>query len=193
MKRLPLISSLFAFALFCISLSYWGLQWLTPHSRSVALPVQSNALEPASGQWGSLFGLSQSQQPVASNYQLKGVILAKHAAHSLAIISANGKPGIPLAAGQDIAPGVQLKEITETAIVIIDNGVSKRIELPQNKSSNGLIAISTPADLSSAAVVAPPAFPPHTEPAAHHVPAAPMVTPGFPVASLPAVMPGASQ
>jgi len=197
MKRLPLLCSVIAFALLCVTVSFWGLRIFKPQNRSVAAPAQQSNIEPGSGQWGSLFGAAPSSQIATSNYQLKGVIIAKRPAESLAIVSANGKPAQSVAIEQQIAAGVVLKEVHEQYVLMSENGVIRRIDLPQNAMVN--IAANPvrppPTEIAGINPVAPVAFPAHTaQTPAPGGPApvpSPVVTPGLSTASLPAVMPGA--
>lgn len=131
MKRLPLLMSFVMFILLCMSLSYWGMQVFKPKVRSVNAPVNANAVEPGEGQWGSVFGLNPLAEAAASNYQLKGVVVAVHALDSAAILSADGKPSQTIAVGKELSPGVILQEVHATHIVISEAGVIKRVELPQ--------------------------------------------------------------
>lgn len=130
MKRLPLLMSFVMFILFCMSLSYWGMQVFKPKVRSVNAAVNTNSFEPGEGQWGSLFGRNPLVEAAVSNYQLKGVVVAAHDLDSAAIVSADGKPSQTIAVGKELSPGVILKEVHETHIVISETGVIKRVELP---------------------------------------------------------------
>ncbi|MBC3932773.1 type II secretion system protein N [Undibacterium curvum] len=201
MKRLPVISGLIAFALLCMTLSFWGLKFFKVQSRGVAAPVQQSTLEPGSGQWGGIFGDSALPQAAISNHQLKGVVLARRANESAAVISTDGKPGRAVGIGAELAPGVVLKEVYAQYILISDNGALKRLELPQSAviqlaATPPVAAYATPAapENPNPSPVAPAGFPPHGAPANVPPGGAPMVVPGLPVASLPAVMPtGAPQ
>ena len=189
MKRLPLISTVLIFVLLCVSVSFWGMRIFTPQNRSVAIPSQQENIEPGAGQWGGLFGNNQVAQVAASNYQLKGVILAKKTAESLAIVVANNKPAQTVAIGKELAAGVVLKEVHEQYVLISEANAIRRIDLPQN----AVISItSTQFQPGSLPPVAPPAFPAHTG-NVMPPPNVPMVTPGLPAASLPSAMPGAAQ
>lgn len=131
MKRLPLLMSFVMFVLFCMSLSYWGMQVFKPKVRSVNAPINTNTTEPGEGQWGSLFGRNPLAEAVVSNYQLKGVVVAAHAKDSAAILSADGKPSQTVAVGKELSPGVTLQEVHQTHIVISEAGAIKRVDLPQ--------------------------------------------------------------
>ena len=131
MKRLPLAMSFVMFILFCMSLSYWGMQVFKPKVRTVNAPVNTSSFEPGEGQWGSLFGRNPLVEAAVSNYQLKGVVVAGLASGSAAILSADGKPSQTIAVGRELSQGVILKEVHETYIVISEAGLIKRVELPQ--------------------------------------------------------------
>ena len=130
MKRLPLVMSFVMFILFCMSLSYWGMQVFKPKVRSVNAPVNTSTFEPGEGQWGSLFGRNPLVEAAVSNYQLKGVVMAGRSFDSAAILSADGKPSQTIAVGKELSQGVILKEVHETYIVISESGQIKRVELP---------------------------------------------------------------
>ncbi len=156
MKRAPLIVSFLMFITLCMSLSFWGIHLFKPQARAVAVPMQSAAFEPGAGQWGSVFGQSQVAQ-AASNYQLKGVILAVRQIESVAIISANGRPAQAVGINQELSPGVTLKAVYDQYILISENGISKRVELPPSATIT-----SAPISPNGAATMAPPnpiAFP----------------------------------
>lgn len=199
MKRLPLVISFFSFILLCMSLSFWGLRIFKPQARNVAAPALQASFEPGGGQWGTLFGNNQIAQMAASNYQLKGVVVARRTQDSAAIVSANGKPTQSVGVGQELAAGVTLKEVHDQYILISEGGAIRRIDLPQ-PSPASRISLQTEnsqfAGGSQSVRSSPVAFPAHSRnptaplPIAPGVPpSGPMVTPGLPTASLPAVMP----
>lgn len=136
MKRLPLLLSFVMFIALCLSLSYWGMQMFKPAVRAVSAPVSAAAFEPGVGQWGSVFGRNPLAEVAASNYQVKGVVVAADARDSAAIISADGKPALTIAVEQELSPGVKLVEVHEAYILISEAGLIKRIELPQATSSS---------------------------------------------------------
>lgn len=196
MKRLPVVVTFFVFIALCISLSFWGLRLFKPQVRNVAAAFQQNSYEPGTGQWGNIFGSSQIVQNSASNYQLKGVVLAKHGNESLAIISANGKPALAIAMNKEFASGVVLKEVHDRFVVISESGIMRRVELPQTPEIVHSPMQIPPLNQENIVPpqVAPVAFPApkHNQPPGGPVsaPPPPMVTPGLPTASLPDAMPG---
>lgn len=199
MKRLPVLVTFLMFIALCASLSFWGLRLFKPQARAVAAVFQQGSYEPGAGQWGGIFGASQAMQASATNYQLKGIVLAKREEKSLAIISVNGKPALAVAMNKEIAPGVTLKEVHAQYVMVSESGIMRRVDLPQlPEMTHGSMQIPS---LNPGATVppqvAPVAFPPPKRNEAPGGPVSspppPMVTPGLPTASLPATMPGGQQ
>ncbi|GGC91795.1 type II secretion system protein N [Undibacterium terreum] len=184
MKRLPLYASFAVFILLCVSLSYWGLRMFRPVVRPLAVPAAAPVFEPAPGQWGGLFGASQVAQ-AASNYQLKGVVVAKRPQESVAIIGVNGQATLAVAVNSELSPGIKVTEVHDGYIILSEGGVNKRVDLPASKSSSAILSPVTPnAPSAPSAPLSPP--PP---PSLSRNGPPPMSV--IPAASLPAVMPGA--
>jgi general secretion pathway protein C len=151
MKRLPLIISFLMFILLCMSLSYWGMQMFKPKVRPVSAPQNTSTFEQLVGQWGSVFGRSPIAQMAASNYQLKGLVVAPHAQDSVAIVSADGKPEQALAIGRELSPGVKLLVVRPTHIIVSESGVDKRIDLPKSSVvTSGISVFPAPSPIASA-------------------------------------------
>lgn len=136
MKRLPLFVSILLFAALCMSATYWAMQWLKPPQRPVAAPPQVAQAEPSLIAAAGLFG-GRAVAAVASNYQLKGVVAAALGKESAAILSADGKPAQAYRVGAEVAPGVSLKEVHPQYVLLSENGVMKRVELPANAKMAG--------------------------------------------------------
>ena len=131
MKKIPLISSVVLFALLCVSASYWVLQFIKPPVRKIIAPppvVQVADVESVA----TLFGGALT---VASNYQLKGIVLANPMKQSVAIIAVDGKATQAYPMDTEISNGVRLVEVHADYVLLLDNGVSKRVDLPQDAKS----------------------------------------------------------
>ena len=118
------------------------------------------------GQWGNLFGGAQVAQVTASNYDLKGIIIAKKNDESLAIMMPTGKPAQTIALNAEIAPGAVLKEIHDNYVMISEAGVMRRVSLPENAPlTNGAASVrgvgAELPQITPTSAVAPVAFPPH--------------------------------
>ncbi len=131
MKKLPLISSLCLFIILCISGSYWILQLMKPVARKIVAPPQPEAVATVD----SVAGLFGGALAVASNYQLKGIIVANPVSQSGAILAVDGKPAQAYRLNSEISPGIALTEIHAGYILLLDHGNSKRVDLPQEASS----------------------------------------------------------
>ncbi|MFZ6749720.1 type II secretion system protein N [Undibacterium sp. Ren11W] len=175
MKRLPLIVSFFVFVALCMSISYWGIQMFKPKARAVAAPQNNSNFEQLLGQWGSVFGRSPSAQMAASNYQLKGVVVAPQTQDSAAIISTDGRPEQALAIGKELAPGVKLIEVHPAFILVSEAGVSKKIDLPQAVVNAGISF--NPSPPSSGMATNPPPVNPNQELPTASLPAPPAPLP----------------
>lgn len=129
MKRWPLIASFVLFVALCASTAYWAMQWFTPPARPVAAPLQETQVAPDPGAAASLLG-GHSVATLASNFQLKGVVMASDPDQSVAILAVNGKPAQAIRTNKEVVPGVTVKEVHKHHVLLIDSGVIKRVELP---------------------------------------------------------------
>ena len=153
MKRLPLIASFVLFIALCVSAAYWVMQLYNPPLRVVAAPPQTAQSAPKLDAAAGLFG-GRSNAVVASNFQLKGVVVASNPAESVAILAANGKPAQAIRTEEEVVPGVTVKEVNRRYVLLSDGGVIKRVDLSENAkaqmkvdtSSNAAGASSSPAN-----------------------------------------------
>lgn len=129
MKRGPLVISFVLFVALCASGAYWAMQLLKPPTRAVAAPPPAPRYVPNLGAAAGLFG-GQARVAVAANYQLKGVVMSGTPGQSVAIIAAEGKPAEAVRAGREFSPGVTVKEVHRNYVLLSENGVEKRVELP---------------------------------------------------------------
>lgn len=134
MKRLPALASFILFIALCASIAYWAMQLFKPQARPVAAPPP--AAQPAANidAAAGLFG-GRSSVAVASNYQLRGVVVSGNADESVAILATEGKPAQAIRANMEVAPGVKVQEVHRGYVVLSEHGVPKRVELPQESKS----------------------------------------------------------
>ena len=129
--RLPgLVSLLLLIALWACS-AYWAMRLVRPPVRAVAAPPQADVpqidVAPAAG----LFG-GHRTATVASNYQLTGVVVAKEAGESVAILSADGKPARAVMQGREVLPGTTVKDVKATYVLLSKDGILQRVMLPED-------------------------------------------------------------
>lgn len=144
MKKMPLLVNFVFFIALCASMTFWALRFFKPQSRDIAAPAIEVNFEPGVGQWGALFGRSAVATVAASNYALKGVVVAHRPADSAAILIADGKAPQTVAIGRELSPGVKLQEVHEGYIVISEAGVIKRVDLPAPTPINQGVQPYTP-------------------------------------------------
>ena len=92
MKRLPVFVSFVMFIALCISGTYWVTKLFKAPARPVAAPPPAPQVEVNLAAAASLFGGRPAAAAVASNFQLKGGVVAGKPEESVAILSADGKP-----------------------------------------------------------------------------------------------------
>jgi general secretion pathway protein C len=131
MKRMQLITSFVLFIALCVSAAYWGMQLFKPPARAVAAPPQTNQPAPSLDAAAGLLG-GHSTSVVASNFQLKGVVMASNPVDSVAILAANGKPAQAVRTNAEVVPGVTVTEVQRDHVLLSEHGVIKRVELPKD-------------------------------------------------------------
>jgi general secretion pathway protein C len=165
MKRLPQVVSFVLFVALCASAAYWAMQLFKPPVRPVAAPPRVAKAEVKPESAAALFGGGRSQVDVASNYQLRGVIVSGTGRESVAILSADGKPAQAIRVAAEVMPGVTVKEVHRDHVLLSEGGVTKRVELPESAKDQVDVATASPVPTAPARpsvtrpppVVAPPA------------------------------------
>ncbi|MBC7513198.1 MAG: hypothetical protein H7234_02045 [Herminiimonas sp.] len=131
MKRMPLLVTFLLFVALCASMAYWGLQLVRPPVRALAAPVVATPPELPLDVAALLFGGRPLAVGAASNYQLKGVVVAANGRESVAILSADGKPAQAVGLNTEFQPGVSVREVHGQYILLSEGGVMKRVALPE--------------------------------------------------------------
>ncbi|MGZ3237027.1 MAG: type II secretion system protein N, partial [Burkholderiaceae bacterium] len=132
MKRLSVFVSFILFIALCISGTYWATRLFKPSVRPVVAPPPVAHVDVNLTAASALFGGRPASAAVASNFQLKGVVVADKPEESVAILSADGKPPQSVAMNAEVMPGVTVKEVHAKYVVLSDGGVNKRVELPES-------------------------------------------------------------
>ncbi|HVK95292.1 MAG TPA: type II secretion system protein N, partial [Noviherbaspirillum sp.] len=152
------MTSFLLFILLCASLAYWGLQLFKPPLRPVAAPPTTAQAEVRPQAAAVLFGGRAGNAEVASNYQLQGVIFSGNPRDSVAILQVEGKPVQAIRVGREVVPGVMVEEVHRDYVLLSENGVSKRVELPENATESVGLGGVSPVPVQQS--VAPPPVPP---------------------------------
>lgn len=147
MKRMPLIASFVLFIALCVSVAFWAMQLFNPPLRAVAAPPQAGQSAPSLDAAASLLG-GRSNTAVASNFQLKGVVVASDPAESVAILSANGKAALAIRTNRDVQPGVTLVEVHRDHVLLSEGGMIKRVDLPIDTKQRAGAITSSPVNSS---------------------------------------------
>lgn len=163
MKRWPLLASFVMFIALCASATYWSLQLFKPAVRPVAAAPRAARPEQKLDAAAGLFGGRRAAVAVASNFQLKGVVVANNASESVAILSADGKPAQAVGVGSEIMPGVTVKEVNAQYVLLSEGGVVKRVELPESAKSQGRMDMAPPLPPQAQTPAPSPVPPPATQ------------------------------
>ena len=131
MKRWPLITTFVLFIALCVSAAYWAMQLFKPQQREVASSPPSSQPAPRLEAAAGLLG-GRSSFAVASNFQLKGVVVASDPTESVAILATNGKPAQAIRTNAEVAPGITVKEVHNRYVLLSEDGVIKRVDLPES-------------------------------------------------------------
>lgn len=160
MKRLPVFVSFVLFIALCVSATYWATRLFKRPERPVGAPQQVARVEVNLAAASALFGGRPASAAVASNFQLKGVIVADKPSDSVAILSADGKPPQSVAMNMEVMPGITVKEVHAKYVVLSDGGVNKRVELPENAQQLRVDSVGNDAQPPSPPVTMAPTLAP---------------------------------
>lgn len=130
MKRMPRLVSFLLFVALCATAAYWILQFWRPPVRAMAAPaapvVADIALDAAAG----LFGGRPVAAVEATNFQLKGIVLADNRSESVAILATDGKPARAVRVNSEFQPGVTVREVHAQYVLLSEGGALKRVAMP---------------------------------------------------------------
>jgi general secretion pathway protein C len=141
MKRLPLAAVFILFIALSASAAFWGMQLFKPAQRPVAAPPASR-IDARPEAAASLFGGRLQGMTVASNFELLGVVASGTGKESIAIIAADGSPAEAKRVNSEVAPGVRIKEVHPKYVLLVENGVTKRVDLPESAKGQGNISMA---------------------------------------------------
>jgi general secretion pathway protein C len=137
MKPQALAASFILFVALCASVAYWGMQLFKPPVRPVAAPHEVKPeIHPEAV--SMIFGGRPPSTAVASNYQLKGVVVSGTPDESVAILETMGKPPKAVAVNAEVTSGVVVKEVHPKYVILTEGGVAKRVELPATAGAQAL-------------------------------------------------------
>jgi general secretion pathway protein C len=162
MKRLPLLATVLALIALTASIAYWLMVLNPPPQRPIANVPVAVMPPPSVDAAAILFG-GQVATAVVSNYVLTGVIAS--GSQGVAIIVADGGAPKALKIGREVAPGITLNEVYPRYVMLMDNGISKRIDLAADTHggtvmSGVLTAPMAPAGTGAAQAVPEPQMSP---------------------------------
>jgi general secretion pathway protein C len=140
-KRMPLLATVLALVALSASIAYWLMALNPPPQRPIANAPLAVMAPPSADAAATLFG-GQVATAVVSNYVLTGVIAS--GSQGVAIIMADGGQPKALKIGRELAPGITLNEVYPRYVTLLDNGITKRIDLAaDNKGTSSMSGVLT--------------------------------------------------
>ena len=145
MKRLPLLATVLALIALSASIAYWLMALNPPPQRPIAPAPLAVVPPPSVDAAATLFG-GQVAAAVVTNYVLTGVISSGR--QGVAIIVADGGAPKALKIGREVAPGITLSDVYPRYVMLLDNGISKRIELATDSKAGTMMGSVLTAPMS---------------------------------------------
>ncbi|GGC08694.1 type II secretion system protein N [Pseudoduganella buxea] len=155
MNRLPFMSTVAAVVALTASTAYWALQLYKPEQRPIAAVAVQDTPPALVDAARGLFG-GETAAAAVSSYKLVGVVASRNGRDSVAIVAANGDAPKAYPVGAEVAAGVTVKEVHARHVILLESGVSKRLDLPSDAGASTTTAAALP-DVNRGA--APPQMP----------------------------------
>ncbi|HKA39560.1 MAG TPA: type II secretion system protein N [Burkholderiales bacterium] len=76
-----------------------------------------------------------------SDIKLVGVIAQGRQGQGIALLAVDGRPALPLRAGEEIAAGVTLAEVRADRVVVSRSGAVQEIRLPAKPAPDGIVKV----------------------------------------------------
>jgi general secretion pathway protein C len=128
LKTAGSLATLAASALLGVVLAYWSWAWLAPQPLAQAVAVAESSAEPRAG---GLFGSAKQMAGAASgSVRLTGII-ASGDAGGQAVLRIDGRKTVSVPQGEEVEPGLRLKEVHVDRVVLERNGVRETLAWPE--------------------------------------------------------------
>jgi len=133
MSRLLSSALILLMAIVC---AHWFWRFAAP---PIVAPIEATAVEalrPAdtirsARLFGEAAALPASSPQTRTDLVLRGISASRSG--GLAVIALDRNRVVTVKAGEEIAPGIRLERVHSDHVIVVQNGTSQRIELPQRK------------------------------------------------------------
>ncbi len=129
-RILPTIATFLLLAGTCASLIFWCSRGINGNAETRFERAPPSVLPPHASVAKSLFGWQNKTFIDGGHFQLRGLLAAKRPEQSAAILQSGDEPVRLFRSGSVIGPDALLVEIHSQYVVILENGTTRRIELP---------------------------------------------------------------
>lgn len=126
-----------ALALLALVAAYWSWVWLAPNPQSRAQPVAyvDTDATAASNLFGSMAQRPDSAAATAIAIRLLGIVAATAGHAGYAVVLLEPKQILTVREGDDIAPGLRLKQVSVDHVTLERSGAIETLAWPQKNTS----------------------------------------------------------
>lgn len=153
-KRLPLFISFVLFIALSMSIAFWGLHFSKHKGRPSAAPPEPALPEISMEKAAGLFG-GKLVASTVTNFLIKAVIASRSGNSGTVVFAIEGNPIKSMGVGGEVVPGVVVKEIHNLYVMVSDNGVLKRVNVPDAKSIPGTESVLQQSDPNGSRMTGP--------------------------------------
>ncbi len=122
--------------LLAIACAHWYWIFAAPAGRAPVEPMRADTARPSDAiRRANLFGEpagAPAATPVRSDLVLRGISASRSG--GLAVIALDRGRTVTVRAGDEIASGIRLERVLNDHVIVIQNGVPQRVELPQRRA-----------------------------------------------------------
>jgi type II secretory pathway component PulC len=134
-RVLSTVLSAATLVLLAIVCAYWFWIFAAPTGSAAVEPLTTATTRPLDAiRRARLFGEGAgvaTAAPVRTDLVLRGISASKNG--GLAVIALDRSRTVTVRSGDEIAPGILLERVLHDHVIVVQNGMTQRIELPQRK------------------------------------------------------------
>lgn len=129
--------TLAALVLLALVLAYWTWTWLAPlpEPRVRAFAEPAGALASSNALFGNLQRNQGPDSPAGNSIELLGVVAAMADGPGYAVLRLDAKQILAVRAGEEVAPGLRLKEVLPDGVVLERKGARETLAWPERGKS----------------------------------------------------------
>jgi general secretion pathway protein C len=132
------------FVVLCVPLVQWTWHVFIPAEPPVAVEPKPTSANVNRNAVADLFSKHPAVIATTTKFQLNSVVLAQKERDNVAIMQINDNPAQAVRVGAQLVPGVTVSEVHGQYVLLLEDGISTRVELPANVKSQSVTSIDAP-------------------------------------------------